>query len=725
MARSRSALVRALSGVVAGLVLVTTADARPVAATGRADVVPPCAAERPDEASAVAAARACGAPVEISAGRGEYTQAFGNPDGTATLAATAVPVRVHRADGSWAAVDTSLRVRADGSYAPVVSPADVVVSGGGAGPFVTYRSGGSTLTLAWPNPLPAPVVTGGTAAYADVLPGVDLRVTATATGFRHVLVVKTRTAAANPALASIRYQVGGDVVASPGPDGRVRFVDRSGATVAMTQFASMWDSSGASTQDGPGPTAVSAPVGVAMRTGNGLVLTPDAALLGGAGTVFPVFVDPQVGPTRTKWAWANNGNAGYDVNGQAWVGLNPPAFGGDGRLYRSFFDFPTAVGPLTYRRKHVLSATFSIKLDHSYSCDSTPVHLYRTSAITVGNGGRMSWGTRPLGAGAKWLASADGHANETGNCGGGVQDDLLMEFGGTGVMRDDVQAAASRNDATYTVGLCACNSSGQFESDQTRWKRFFVNGDTTMRVTYNTVPGTPINLSPHLGQVSCDGIVGTTTPTLQATYVDADGGSLTGTFQYKLADATTWTTVPGSAAPAGTPGHATVNLGTAAENKRYQFRVQTDDGPDTSAWSPACEFTVDTHAPSAPVVTVEASGPAPVYSACTGADITLCTANGGPGIAGAFRFSSPAGGEDVVKYLYGWQTPTIPAIPAAPGGPVGPIKLPPPRYGINTLAVSTVDGTGKKSPTTMYRFLVNGRPNRSGSGRWTASTGTT
>ncbi|MFF5235155.1 hypothetical protein ACFY3L_52440, partial [Dactylosporangium sp. NPDC000521] len=139
-------------------------------------------------------------------------------------------------------VDTSLRARADGTLAPVAAVADVVFSAGGKGPFVTYRAAGSTLSLALPVVLPKPVIDGSSAVYSNVLPDIDLRATATATGFTHVLVVKTAAAAANPALAAIRYDVTGDTVARTATGGRVAFRNTAGRTVAVSSEAYMWDS---------------------------------------------------------------------------------------------------------------------------------------------------------------------------------------------------------------------------------------------------------------------------------------------------------------------------------------------------------------------------------------------------------------------------------------------------------------------------------------------------
>jgi hypothetical protein len=210
-------------------------------------------------------------------------------------------------------------VRADGWLAPVAALTDMAFSGGGTGPFANYRDAGSLVTFGLPVTMPRPRIEGSTAVYPNVWPDVDLRVTASATKFRHVFVVKTAAAAASPAMASIRLAVGGDVVAAPAGDGRVRFTTSTRRTVAVTETATMWDSAvnpGAtgevtttpavldamkarppaelvSTEYGPGATSRSAPVAVAASgDGHGLVLTPDASLLRGSATVLPLYIDP-------------------------------------------------------------------------------------------------------------------------------------------------------------------------------------------------------------------------------------------------------------------------------------------------------------------------------------------------------------------------------------------------------------------------------------------------
>ncbi|MFF5234595.1 ricin-type beta-trefoil lectin domain protein, partial [Dactylosporangium sp. NPDC000521] len=252
------------------------------------------------------------------------------------------------------------------------------------------------------------------------------------------------------------------------------------------------------------------------------------------------------------------------------------------------------------------------------------------------------------------------------------------------------------------------DSNGANESAGNRWKKFYVDYRTTMSITYNTVPGTPANLSPHQGQVACGGVIGTTTPVLQAQYVDADtADNLTSTFQWQQLPSGAVTSVPGPSKPANSNGAVTVALGSAAEGKEYQFRVQTADGTDASPWSPWCTFKVDTTAPPAPVVTPTASGTAPVYTPCDPGNINACTPRGGPGVGGGFVFSEPAGpdGQDVVKYVYGWDAPEL-SVTVTAGAATPTIMLTPPHYGINKLTVYSVDDAGRSSPTTVYNILV-------------------
>jgi hypothetical protein len=132
--------------------------------------------DRAEEAGALAAARLNGKPVEVMGLRSETAQVFAGPDGKLQAVLSARPVRVRKSDGSWAAVDTTLRRLPDGAVRAVASPLNARLSGGGSGPMVSIVRDGGELSLGWPDALPPPVLEGDTATYPDVLPGVDLRV---------------------------------------------------------------------------------------------------------------------------------------------------------------------------------------------------------------------------------------------------------------------------------------------------------------------------------------------------------------------------------------------------------------------------------------------------------------------------------------------------------------------------------------------------------------------
>ena len=84
-------------------------------------------------------------------------------------------------------------------------------------------AGAHSLALALPLALPTPTVTGATATYPDVLPGVDLAATATAQGgFSEVLIVKNAAAAANPMVKKLTLSASGrDVSLAADGEGRL------------------------------------------------------------------------------------------------------------------------------------------------------------------------------------------------------------------------------------------------------------------------------------------------------------------------------------------------------------------------------------------------------------------------------------------------------------------------------------------------------------------------
>ncbi|WP_139131624.1 hypothetical protein [Micromonospora halophytica] len=149
-------------------------------------------------------ARRSGEPVEATGAGTSTTTLTARPDGTVELTQFAVPTRA-RIDGQWKALDPTLIRKPDGSIAAKVTTNPVRISPGGTAPLVEMTSGDRAFGLTAPLPLPVPTLSGANATYADVLPGVDLTVRVTAEGgFSHVFVVKNRSAASDPKLATLK-----------------------------------------------------------------------------------------------------------------------------------------------------------------------------------------------------------------------------------------------------------------------------------------------------------------------------------------------------------------------------------------------------------------------------------------------------------------------------------------------------------------------------------------
>nr|BFE73305.1 hypothetical protein GCM10020092_066060 [Actinoplanes digitatis] len=181
-----------------------------------------CASPRPDEAAAVKAARECRRTVEITDLTTGTDRAWAEPDGTITWEHRYRPVRVRRGE-AWVDVDTTLRRAPGGRVGPRAAAADVTFSEGGTGPLVVLRRGAARFSIGSPfGRLPRPVLSGDTATYENVRPGVDLVVRADVDG------VRVRADAAG----ELRLRTTGTgLTARAGEHGDIRIVDGSGEPV--------------------------------------------------------------------------------------------------------------------------------------------------------------------------------------------------------------------------------------------------------------------------------------------------------------------------------------------------------------------------------------------------------------------------------------------------------------------------------------------------------------
>lgn len=497
-----------------------------------------------DEAPAVAVteseqalqeAAATGNRVEVAGERTERETVFANPDGaTFTLEKSIVPVRVDTGSG-WSRPDATLVQRADGSIGPKAAVVDLSFSGGGSGTgLVTIGQDGQSVSMGWPGQLPEPRLDGERAVYDNVLPDVNLILTATVEGFRQVLEVKTPEAAALPELKAIEYSLKADGLRlRDGAVGSVEALDGNGQVVFRSPTARMWNSagdnsaaeasgSGLGTQSagfraisgipaasasaaeavpepvapaeegdplaGPGAGDEAAVMDVDLAQ-DSLTVVPDAALVANTEAEdFPLYIDPSVEMNEAeRTVLSSDGDVFYNFSG----GDNGMSVGkcgsavvngvtyycGSGYVNRMYFEFV----PTMLTGKHVLDATFAVTETWSFSCSPRWVDLKRTDPISSssrwpGPIARDHMGDRYVSAGRGTACSPS-------------QPRAPIEFNDNPDEPDENLTSTVRSFADGKLSLLTLRLSAQDETDTESWKRF--DDDAVIRVRYMSKPATP------------------------------------------------------------------------------------------------------------------------------------------------------------------------------------------------------------------------------------------
>jgi hypothetical protein len=179
---------------------------------------------------------------------------YANPDGTLTSDLAAGPARMQR-QGRWVDVDARLTTAADGSVKAKAHPNGLELSGGGGTParslkaagnatardLVTLGEGNEKVTLQWKGGLPRPDLDGTRATYKEALPGADVIVEATRTGFEQYVKLNLRPAGAYSYTLPLKTD---GLKAAEQRDGSVLFTDaKTGAERAVMPAPVMWDAS--------------------------------------------------------------------------------------------------------------------------------------------------------------------------------------------------------------------------------------------------------------------------------------------------------------------------------------------------------------------------------------------------------------------------------------------------------------------------------------------------
>ncbi len=656
------------------------------------------APELSESQKALAEAKTSGERVEVTGQRSERTTVYANPDGFSfTLKESAVPVRVSKPGGGWQAPDPTLERRTDGSVAPKAAVSPIVFSGGGDNdPLARIAHEGRSLELSWPGALPEPKLEGASAVYANVLPDVDLKVTATIESFQHVLVVKTPEAAANEKLKQIDLGLktaGVEVVEEA--SGSLAAVDADGNTVFEAPPARMWNSAGqalatparltTTDETAPSDPAETAPAdsGSGDRPGQGdvvaqmdvkvgketLTIVPDAELLGEQdSSVFPLFIDPSIGLSegaKPEWtllrsdgykdyAWGNGSDGQGEGAGECgtWNGYLCSTKNYVQRLY---FEF----SPAALKGKHVLDATFRVTMPWAFQCDPRWVDLVRTKQNISSS---TTWATRPQG---DWDTMGDRHvsAGRGDLCDPGLPD-AALEFNDNPDETNENLTPTIRDFAAGKFSRLTLMIKAHDETDTSAWKRFKNNAE--IEVKYVGVPATPTEVGFVTGtgyvcstNSSSPSIVSSPTPAVQGRPRTAAGGEKSALLRNRWRtdkwDGTQWVTAHTdidrpTTGYVGNLAKTTANLPTLQEGVAYRLKALTlsyyEGGTNrlNSGYSTPCYFKIDKGAPKPPKITL--SSP---YTPCVEAS---CAPAGGPGQKVTFTFSPNAVDTDVIGYEY-------------------------------------------------------------------------
>ncbi|MEU6866522.1 ricin-type beta-trefoil lectin domain protein [Streptomyces sp. NPDC046876] len=685
------------------------------------------------------------------------SQTFANPGGTLTTDTAPVPERLKGPDGQWRPLDATLRTAPDGSIVPAAVPSKLSFSGGGTGPMAAMATAdGKKLAFKAPFALPKPTLLGDSALYREVLPNVDLRLTANRQGgWSQVLIVRTAQAAANPVVRKLRLDVEADGLTVTGDSaGNLDVKDAQGRTRFTSPTSFMWDSAGtaaapaasasrlgksagadaphsapaaeqppaASTADGPGAGAAVKPVRTAADA-KGIELVPDPELLSkGTG---PWFIDPGYNPTinNGNQAWAqvqeaypstnefNGTENGQDKPATGYCGYNvgnPPCTGiGRTRAY-----FQIGVDSRLYNTE-IINATFSATVISSSSPSTpTPMGLYSTNPI----GSPTSWNRQPCGTGSTMQGCSQvGHTSMSGTG--------QIDFNVT----DLVKNAARYQWPTITVGLAPDDEYNKYYRQRyDNAPHISVEYDITPTVWWPRTRPTP-GFADTASYADCrtpgaanpwdnPGWVGANTNTTltTATY-SATKRQLQTTFQYW--DDDTGKTEYAQTGWNGDYGDATVDIGLLTDGHQYGWTARTTDSTLTSTATDWCFFRVDRTPPTAAVASTDfpASGTLDAHPKRAGEEGTFTLSGTDPAPPGGGRSSGMACARwttDPVKATaVNWKcTDTEAGITKLTDGKAT-IKITPQHWGTNHLFLQTQDNAGNLSQPVAYSYYAPADPN--------------
>ncbi|WP_162257525.1 DNRLRE domain-containing protein [Phycicoccus sp. Soil802] len=600
---------------------------------------------RPDEVSARVTARAQGTRVEVESLRDERSTTWANPNGTMTTQAHAGQIRFKDTKGQWRDVDLTLEAAADGTVAPKGHPQGLSLAGAGKAAGGVAKGATDTdlvfaeqgkgkrkqdrdVTLGWGGgKLGTPVLSGTTATYKDVKPGIDLVVDTRRTGYETHLVIKTAAALASLQAAAKNGPVAWDIpVKTKGlsarseKDGSVSFVDADGQVASRVAAPIAWD---AAVDARSGNRVNESPVVMTVtQKGSGkavLTLTPDQDWLTSTDRKFPITIDPSYASGTSTASFDTYVSSAYPTATYSTsTELRVGTYDGGGDKYRSFLTFPISGAGMN--AKDIVSASLSLYEFHSWSCTAKPFYVYSASGGTSAT----NWNNQPAG-GTNYgsLSVAKGFSS---SCAGGRVSVPITSM---------IQWWTDSGSSAGGIRLSAS------ETDSYGWKKFYSvdsTQDPYITFTYNRKPNaataptmeaayTPSYKDPRDGLTYL--FTSDSTPRFYSKATDPDGSTVSVTFEVHSSTAGTAASKVSSCATgygaSGTSVYCSPT--TALANNTYYYAraaVQDDRHLWNGTWSAWTKFGTAYNNPPAPTVSCPGYSDGSWTDTAPSADVT-CT----------------------------------------------------------------------------------------------------
>lgn len=607
-------LVRPFAVVTAAVLLLSSAEAmisHAAAAPGAAaaPAPPERVTARPDRVSALSAARAQGARVKVENEGSAKSETFANPDGSLTAETYGEPS--FRRDGDKR--DAGRWVPLSAAISGAGTAADPFVAGGLARKVTIGRDAASLLAVDVPGgavtfsaagvDLGAAVRSGSTVRYPDAAAATDLELAVTPAGVKTNLVLK-----GTGAPTSFRFHLSDPrgLVGAPDrqPDGSYVFSGdlgdgyRLGLAPATAYVQADVDGLGT----GVDPSSATQ---VVTRAGDGwdIVLAVAPAWL--TGKAFPIVLDPSP-------VFVAAGSQGLDCHIASGTSATTS--------YCSAATRDIGLNLSKVRRTLAMFNLNSIPKNAAVSSADLDLYLDSTEAATGPIAVRAYRATQGWNSGATWNSTGAGAWTTAG----GTHDTGTVLASGTigltaGHQHLAVSTAAVQNwvKTPTSGGVANYGMLLRATTETTVGVLRFASGlaaDLSQRprltVTYNTAPPPPMGRTVAPCSSKCDSPVATSsaTPRLTAHSIDPDGGQLRYDFEVWAGHSTSPTVLVASGSspwtPTGVYGAWTVPAGVLSDGQNYEYRVKATDGIVTTAFSAGwVQFTVDTVAPTAPVLT--------------------------------------------------------------------------------------------------------------------------